>query len=260
MSSKVQQDRAQIVAKSNDLIRRTRYNLTAQQQKIVLFAVSKIRPTDDVNQSYEFSIADLCEACGLKVDAGGYYYRSIKEDLRKLTQREWCVMPDGSEKTMSWIGDADILPLRGTVIITFNRNMAPYLFDLRERYTSYRLENVLVFKNKYAIRLYELLRSYTTKALLDNFVEREAVFSVDELRSMLDVKSYPRWADFNRFVIKKAVKEINSFSTDIHIEYSLRRGGGRNIETVVFQINSPHALDYMAASANFQARMGHKPT
>ena len=261
MANKIRQDRAQIVAKSNDLIRKTRYNLTAQQQKIVLFAVSKIKPTDDVNQSYEFSIAELCDVCGLKIDAGGYYYRSIKEDLKKLTQREWCVMPDGSEKTMSWIGDADILPLRGTVIITFNKNMAPYLFDLRERYTSYRLENVLVFKNKYAIRLYELLRSFTTRELLDNYVEREATFNVDDLRNLLEVHSYPRWADFNRFVIKKAVEEINTYSNDIHIEYSLRRGDReRSIEKVIFTINSPRTIDYVNTRANFMGRMGHTPT
>ena len=39
-------DRNQYVVKANDLIRKTRYNLTTQQQKIVLFAISKIKPTD----------------------------------------------------------------------------------------------------------------------------------------------------------------------------------------------------------------------
>ena len=38
-------DRNQYVVKSNDLIRKTRYNLTTQQQKIVLFAISKIKPS-----------------------------------------------------------------------------------------------------------------------------------------------------------------------------------------------------------------------
>ncbi|MBR4407307.1 MAG: replication initiation protein [Clostridia bacterium] len=254
MANKIVKDREQIVAKSNDLIRKTRYNLTAQQQKIVLYAVSKIKPNDVISQEYEFSISDLCEACGLKIDEGGYYYKSIKEDLRKLTQREWCIMPDGSEKTMSWIGDADILPLRGTVKITFNKNMEPYLFDLKERYTSYRLQNVLIFKNKYAIRLYEILRSYTTQKLLDSFVEREASFKVDELRQLLQVDFYPRWADFQRFIIKPAVEEINSYSEDIHIEYDTYRGDGRKITTICFIITSPHGMDYFNARANSRTR------
>lgn len=254
MANKTVKDREQIVAKSNDLIRKTRYNLTAQQQKIVLYAVSKIKPTDSIHQEYEFSITDLCDACGLKVDAGGYYYKSIKDDLKKLTQREWCVMPDGSEKTMSWIGDADILPLRGTVKITFNKNMEPYLFDLQERYTSYKLQNVLVFKNKYAIRLYELLRSFTTQKLLDQRVEREAVFQVDELRRLLEVDFYPRWADFQRFIIKPAIEEINSYSNDIHVEYDTYRGEGRKITTICFIVSSPKGLDVWNARTNRRER------
>lgn len=239
-------DRQQFVVKANDLIRRTRYDLTTQQQKIVLFAISKIRPEDTIHQEYEINLEELCNACGLELDSGGYYYKSLKEDFKKLTERHWCVMPDGKEKTISWIGDATIIPLNSTIYFTFNTNMQPYLFDLSERYTQYRLENVLVFKGKYAIRFYEIMRSYTTQKALDNRTEKSVRLSLEYLRETLMVDSYPRWADFDRFVIKKAVEEINECAEDIHIDYMPIKKG-RTVTDVEFVINKAGAIQALDA-------------
>lgn len=258
-SSKAIQDRRQFVVKANDLIRKTRYDLTAQQQKIVLFAISKIRPLDGIDTEYEFSIDEFCEACGLDMDAGGYYYKSIKDDLQKLTERTWCRMPSEDDKerisTISWIGDADILPLRGTIRITFNKKMEPYLFELKNRYTQYRLENVLVLRSKYAIRLYEILRSYTTQHALEYDDVKSVSFTLDELKEVLCLENaYPRWADFDRFVIHKAVEEINECAEDLHIEYQIMKTG-RRVSGVHFTISSPHIRQLIDARKEKQKRL-----
>lgn len=247
-------DRGYYVAKANDLIRKTRYSLTAQQQKIILFAISKIKPDDPPWTKYEFSVEDLCHVCGLRCDAGGTYYRRIKEDLTKLTERTWCVLPDGSHKTVSWIGDATITPNSGTVSITFNPNMEPYLFDLRQRYTQYKLEKVLVFKSGHTIRLWEILRSYTTPMNLEYGKEVQQMIGVDELREMMGVEGYPKWADFHRYVIKKAVDEINECSDELHIEYDTIKVG-RNVEQLIFYINTPRAKQLLSASQKKKERL-----
>lgn len=251
-------DRSQYVVKANDLIRKTRYDLTTQQQKIILFAISKIKPTDPVYTQYELNLEELCEACGLNIDNGGYYYKSLKNDLRKLSQREWCVMPDGSEQTISWIGDATIIPLNSTVYITFNPHMKPYLFELRNRYTQYKLQNVLVFRGKYAIRLYEILRSYTTQNELDNYIEKNIDFNLTELRNVLAVSSYPRWADFDRYVIRPAIEEINECAEDIHIEYDMIKNG-RKAEKILFIITAADAKQRWNAHYKRRSRLDHNP-
>ena len=250
-------DRQQYVVKANELIRKARYNLTTTQQKIVLFAISKIKPHDAPNTRYEISIEDLCKACGFAFDEGGYYYKAIKEDLKALTTRQWCVMPDKTEQTISWIGDAMILPLSGKVYITFNPNMEPYLFDLKNRYTQYHLQDVLVFKGKYSIRLYEILRSYTNQKAISEGWEKDCMYSVDELREILDVKSYPRWADFDRFVIKKAVDEINLCSDEIRISYETYKEG-RNVVKVNFIITTPKAMEMIKARQEQKERLRRK--
>ena len=67
-TEKKKENQRYFVAKANDLIRKTRYNLTTQQQKIVLFAISKIKPNDPPETQYEISIDELCEACGIEID------------------------------------------------------------------------------------------------------------------------------------------------------------------------------------------------
>lgn len=231
-------DREQYVVKSNELIRKTRYDLTTQQQKIVLYAISKIKPDDDINQRYEFNLHDLCDACGIKLDEyGGFYYKSLKDDLLKLMSRQILTLPDGTMKSISWIGDVVIVPLNDTVYIKFNENLQPYLFDLREKYTQYKLQNVLVFRGKYAIRMYEILRSYTTQKAIEDDEEKEIDIPLEQLRYLLSVDSYPRWADFKRFVIDPAIKEINERSEELHIEYYPMKGEGtRAIEKINFVI------------------------
>lgn len=250
-----EQSRQQYVVKANDLIRKTRYSLTAQQQKIVLFCISKIRPGDTPDTEYEISVDELCRACNLEVDNGGYYYKTIKEDIMKLTARLWIRMPDATEKTVSWISDATMSPYSGTIRFTFHKAMVPYLFDLRDHYTQYHLEDVLVFHGKHAIRLYEVLRSYTTQEAIEKGWRKACEFSLEELRDILAVNnSYPCWADFERYVIRKAVDEINRCSDEICVEYEPVRNG-KTVTNVRFVIHMPDARQRLEAYREKRRRM-----
>ncbi len=237
---KKEADRGQFVVKKNDLIRKTRYNLTAQQQKIILFAISKITPEDDFDKEYSFDINELAAACGIKLRDGGYYYSDLKGDIELLTKRDWCHMPDGVHMTMSWIGDAKIFDNDARITIRFNPNMKPYLFHLKTCYTRYRLENVLVFKGKYSIRLYEILRSHVNTIALEDdlFEEQEVTLSLNEFRSQFDLEdNYKRWVDIKRYVLDPAVKEINKRANDIHVEYTPMHGDHtRAIDRILFLI------------------------
>lgn len=249
-------DRQYYVVKANDLIRKTRYSLTAQQQKIILFCISKIKPKDAPNKWYEINIKDLCAACNINIDEGGTYYKTIKEDLRKLTTRLWVEMPDKREATVSWISDAEIVPLSGTVYIRFHEKMAPYLFELQERYTMYHLEDVLVFKSKYSIRLYEILRSYMTREEIENGIEKEIPYSLDELKKRLAVDGYKSYKEFNRNVLKKAVEEINNYNAEINITYdTYSTNGGRKIDKIIFIVNEPKAKQKVNAVMNRRRRL-----
>ena len=176
------------------------------------------------------------------IDDTGYYYKSIKEDLKKLTNRLWIQLPDNREVTVSWISDAEIIPLSGKVHIKFHEKLEPHLFYLSGQYTQYKLENVLSFHNKYAIRLFELFKSQVKQVNIDAGIETEIKYSIDELRYLLGVDKYPKWPEFERNVIRKAVEEINKYSDIFRVKYDTYKAG-KSVSTIVFIVNYPSAIE-----------------
>jgi plasmid replication initiation protein len=259
---KIRSDREMIVVKHNDLIQ-ARYNLTTQQQKIVAFAISKIRPYDKPGQWYEISIEELCNACGLIIDDTGYYYKSIKDDMRKLTNRLWIKLPNKTELTFSWLSDAVILPLNGTVQVKFHEQLEDYLFlNMAEgHYTQYQFGNISPFRNKYSIRLFELLRMKVFQDELDTKPEIPVSFDIDELREELGATSYQNWPEFNRCVIKKAVDEINQYSDIFRIMYEPIKEGKRT-KSIRFIVSRPSGTQIYIAhqAAKDRQKMQRKPT
>lgn len=256
--NKVNAIREYKVVKSNELIREGRYNLSTQQQKIILFAISKIKKNDDPTQLYEIPIDELCAACELDIDAGGTYYKRIKKDLHELTNRLWVKFDNGAEGTISWLSDAYIIPLSGTVQVRFHEKLFPHLFELQARYTQYALEEALVFKNKYAIRLFEILRSYFTQAELDSGIEKEIIIPVDKLREQLCITAYPAFGEFERNVIQKAISEINQYSEQMNVEYEKIKAGLR-IDKIRFIVASPEKLEErMKRYQNLRKRLPRK--
>lgn len=228
------------IIKGNELVRYAKYRYTTQQLKIFNYAVSKIKRNDKQGTWYEFSIEEMCRVCGLEIDNSGYYYKSIKKDLQKLTERRWVTLPD-REMTISALSDAQIIPLSGTVYIKFHEFLEPYLFDQLEKYTQYKLSEILCFHSKHTIRLYELLKSYITAEDLQEEREVEHSFTIQELREVLNVEAYKRWAEFDRNVLKVAVNEINEYSETMRVSYDVLKRG-KIVVKVNFIINAVRPL------------------
>ena len=64
------------VNKSNELIQQSRFNLSLQEQRIILYLISHITPYDQDFKLYEFNIQDFCKVCGIDSE-GGQSYRDI---------------------------------------------------------------------------------------------------------------------------------------------------------------------------------------
>ena len=57
----------QRVVKSNDLIQKSRFDLSLQEQKIILYLISQITPYDEEFKLYEFSITDFCKILAIRI-------------------------------------------------------------------------------------------------------------------------------------------------------------------------------------------------
>lgn len=241
------EDREYYVVKSNALIQKSRFSLSLQAQRCLLFAISRIKFSDTFNTEYTFKIADICEACGLEYSTHSNYYNIMKTELKSLRDNSiWITNAEGKEETVSWFSKVKMNKGQGTVSVKFDESIEEYLFLLQNRYTQYKLSTPLAFKSKYSIRLYELLLSYTKKKEIDNGIENEVYFDPDELKERLDATKYTKFYDFRRFVIDKSLEEINQYSEDIKVSYECRYKG-KQIQKVYFIINAPRAKQILNA-------------
>ena len=217
--------------------------MALQQYKLLLFIISKIKPSDPEGQKYTFSIGDYCRVCGID-HSNGQNYIDLKSALKDLADKSmWMETPDGKQEILlRWLNRITLNKHSGTVEVEFHPDMFPYLLDLQARYTQYKLECVLAMRSKYSVRLYELLKSY-------EHMETMIYFSIADLKKRIDCEKYPRFPDFRRYALDKAVDDINRYS-DIKVMYRLDKEGTRAYTKISFYIHTPTGRDALVQRVN----------
>lgn len=235
-----------LVVKSNHLME-ARYKLNLIEQKIMLQLISKIEQHDKEFHIYTFDIKDLALSIDLNPDLKNAY-RDIQQATRTLVGR---VLQLYSEKEnsllqVSWLSSAKYHYNDGTVELKISEDLKPYLLQLKNRFKAYPLKYVIQFKKSYSFRFYDLLKQY------ENIGQR--TFKVTELRRILLIedKEYSRFYDFERWVIKPSVKEINEKS-DLKITYEKQKKG-RNVESIHFTIQQKTGADQFEAELEERQR------
>jgi len=231
---KVRSAREMTVAKRNDMVQKGRINLTLQEQKSVLYTISKIKPGDTAFTEYVFEIKDFYDLCGIQNES----YNELKSILLTLKQKSWWMEIDdeGTESAVSWFNTVRTNKKSGKVTIKFHEDMMPFLLQLVEQdtfYTSYNLKFVLPMKSQYGPRLYEILKSYKSN-------NRSWFFETDELKRLLNAQKYDRWPDFRRRVLEPAIEDINKYS-DIKVAFDTQREGRKVTRVNFFMVNKTEA-------------------
>ena len=104
----------------------------------------------------------------------------------------------------------------------------PYLYDMAERFTKYRLYHILILKSSYSIALYEWFKSWAYKKIV--------TVDISALRSYLGISNdkYVQYKIFRRDLLDRCIKEIEG-QTDLRITYRPIRMG-RSYSRIEFTI------------------------
>lgn len=229
----LQKKREYNVVKRNDLIQKSRYNLTTQEQKIILYLIAKIKPENTDLLLYEFDIKEFCEVCGIYIESGKNY-SMLKDTIANLCNKfVWVTLDNGDKTILRWIERPFINENSGIIKIKLDELMKPYLLDIKQKFTVYSLYFTLAMKSKYSIRLYEILKSYE--------YQKEVSFEIEDLKKMLSAETYELFGHFKDKVLKIAMKEINELS-DITVTYELEKDG-RKFSKIKFMITLKTDID-----------------
>lgn len=216
-----------VVVKDNKLIQAS-YKLTLIEQRIILSCIAKIDSSKELSEGQGFTIT-VSEIQDLMTDNRNIksMYADVKDAVERLWNRE--IKLDDKGSAIRWLVEKDMYHSNeGRVTLHFSSKIIPYLSQLKDNFTKYRLEWVSKFKSTHSIRIYELLVQWTSKG------EREV--ELDWLKNVLQVnEKYQRTNNFIQRVIKPSIDEINEYS-NLSVSYGVRKSG-RTITHIQFKFD-----------------------
>jgi len=219
---------SRLIYKHNKLIE-SAHRLSLQEQRVLLLMISLINGDDEDFKSYVFDVKEFAKMMGYK---GQSIYSEVKKVTKKLITRVLEIEDLENRRLLqiSWVSSAEYVEETGSVEISFDPKLKPYLLKLKERYTKYSLLHVIRLRSAYSVRIYELLKQ------VELFQERS--FVLTDLRKLLGIKEdeYKLYADFRRKVLEHSIKEINE-KTDLRLSYETEKRG-RGVNKIKFLINS----------------------
>ncbi|MDX9816508.1 MAG: replication initiation protein [Smithellaceae bacterium] len=197
-----------LVRKSNFLIEAS-YKLSLVEQRIVMILASKIKPADDEFKKYQLNIKEFADFLELK---NKNEYSHIQTVTKKLLTRAFSIKMPDSLLQIGWLSSAKYYDGQGIVELCFDPQLKPYLLQLKDRFTSYKLKNVIQLRSSFSIRIYELLKQYEKLG--------ERTFLLDNLRECLGLEDsqYKLYGDFKRKILLVAQAELAG-KTDLSFEF-----------------------------------------
>lgn len=217
-----------LVTKSNYFIMNSSYDLSLEEQKIILTLASMVQPTDEEFKPYKFRISEFMDLVGV-IDKSKY--TEIPKITKELMKKVFEIHEGNKLIQTAWLSGVVYEKGTGMVELTFSPYLKPYMLKLNSMFTQYKLANILNMKSKYSPRIYELLKCNEYKK--QGYIEIE----VDELRKLLRTDNiYPLYADFKRKVIMTTKNELKKLS-DISFETEEIKTG-RKVTSIKFFIKS----------------------
>ena len=218
------------IVKSNVLIDGKHIHLSVIEIKLLLLCIREIQKGDEVSKKYRIYLKDYL---GMKTDTSTNIYTQSRHYTKELLSR---VIEIEDKKSLLqthilssvWYEKEGEEEYKGYFDFTFSPEITPHLFDIKNRFTAYEIENVINLKSIYSIRLYEILKSFEGLG--------KRTISLDDLRWMLNVENkYPLFSEFNKYILKKSHKEMKKTCKDIYFDYIPQRKG-RSVNRVLFFI------------------------
>ena len=227
MTQHISSQKNEIVIQHNHLVE-AHYKLTLQEKRLVLWLASQVQKEDDEFKVHTLTIAEFAEIA--KIERNGAY-KELPKITERLMQKIIKIRSLDREELLqvAWLNSARYQFKKGKVILRFSSDLKPFLLQIKYKFTKANLEDLMVIRSIYAIRLYELLKQYESIG--------ERIISLSCLREYCGIgnEKYKNYNDFKRKIIEISEREINS-KTDISIKYDEIKSS-RKITSIRFSIN-----------------------
>lgn len=218
-----------IEVRQHNAITTARYEYSELQLDLFFYLLSMLKK-DQEGGVYEIVVKDLSAMTGKE-----YKYGYLRKATEEMGSRMFEVSTAKIYRQLWMFQRVDYMIGEGRIEIEFANPIKPYLFDLKDNFTSFQLYAALRLSSKYAKRIYALCSQWKDKG-------QTQTFSIDEFKKMLALlddkgnEQYKQIGQFKQFVLDESVKQINQH-TDLQIDYTLQKRG-RSFQNITFNIKT----------------------
>ncbi|WP_025609562.1 replication initiation protein [Pontibacter actiniarum] len=218
--------------RQHNAITAARYDYSACQLDILFCLLSQLRKEDSSDVSYRINIADVERMTGRQ-----WNYQQLQEATADMGSRLFEVENDKVYKQLWMFQKVEYVKGQGCLEIVLSKFIRPYLFELKDNFTSYQLHSALKLSSKYAKRIYQLASQWKD-------IGETKTYTINELKVMLKLKDphgkqpeqFEKFSQFKARVLDIATRQINEH-TDLKIGYHLIKQG-RAFHSIRFYINN----------------------
>lgn len=216
-----------IVSESNALIE-ARTNLDLYEERLIYILASRINPDDTHFQSCFFKVRDIAESLGLTEKN---LYKRIREIIGRLQRKSVVIEDKGNNTTIEaqWLSASKYYHGKGLIELEFSQMLGPYLLQLKNNFTHYKLWNVLYLKSFYSVKLYKLLKRSLP-------LGKRKFASLQELKDKLEIEEgkYILYSHLKNRILNAVQRELQE-KTDIRFDLEEIKNGNR-VVGVIFHI------------------------
>ena len=250
--------RNQKVYRANDIVQRSRYHYTKQENSILQFMLSKIKSSDPPEQVYDVSIEELMYLLRYQTDS----YTKLINTIADMNDKSFWLVPkdqSGKIKLVRWLNIFHVDPKERRIRFSFHQDIAPYLFELasrsRGRFDGYKLAYILNLNTYYSQRLYDVLISYSNNNSYyfelgtgDKNYDLYCILCADPTHNGVVPASWLKdFGHFRKKVLEPSVKDINEH-TDLKVDFNLLKqdrfgNKSRKYQMVIFYLRRREAQE-----------------
>lgn len=218
----------ELEVRQHNALTNARYDYTELQQDLLFFIISKLNP--DNREGYTLSIMELSKLTGKKYNAA-YLHKATADMGSRVLE----VLTEKSYEQIWMFQRVKYHLGQGIIEFDFTKHILPYLFDLKNNFTSFELAAALRLTSKYAKRIYPLCSQWKD-------LGETKKYDLQDLKKMLGLlddkgnEKMKQLIDLRTNVLDVAMKQINEH-TELHVSYKLEKVG-RSFKNIVFSVKS----------------------
>lgn len=227
----------ELEVRQHNALTNARYEYTELQLDLLFFLLSKLRKSNATGV-YELVIKELSEVTGKRYD-----YTYLRKATEGMGSRMFEVETDAQLLQLWMFRYVKYLKGQGIIEIKLSEEMLPYLFDLKNNFTSFELLSALRLTSKHAKRIYTICSQW--KDLGET--KKYDIIDFKRMLGLVDAKGKEEYTEitmFKKFVLDVAVRQINEH-TDLRINYKLEKRV-RTYKNIVFTVDL-QAVDIVAS-------------